>query len=227
MPRKAELTWEGAPRNRWSVMLGGVRYRVTCGQLGLPREQWTKDASYQAANAWWVGKQAELQTTRLALRPHNDRLVELESRKATALSLGMTEEAEGVAVEINRVSKLYPDEDPTVDPERAERIELATRLGIHTDPLVIDSLASGEQVWADRLERASLVPEDKTIGALIGSWIISHRGWDVLLLPNGSLWARPEFGQDGLPDTLICEEKDDPGACNVARREYVAVRPSR
>src|SRR5262245_56746553 len=37
-----------------------VVYRVSCADLGLPRDAWTKDADYQAANAWWLAKRAEL-----------------------------------------------------------------------------------------------------------------------------------------------------------------------
>ncbi len=67
MPRSYKAgTFDGPPHYRWTKMYNGVRYRITCEQLGLPRELWTKEGSYQAANLWWKQKQAEID---LANRP--------------------------------------------------------------------------------------------------------------------------------------------------------------
>jgi hypothetical protein len=41
-------------------MYRGVLYRVTCEQLGLPRQLWTREGSYRAANARWAAKKQEL-----------------------------------------------------------------------------------------------------------------------------------------------------------------------
>jgi integrase len=50
------MTWE--PRKeRWRKMFKGRVITVSCRQLGVPA---TKEASYQAANAWWRAKRAEL-----------------------------------------------------------------------------------------------------------------------------------------------------------------------
>jgi integrase len=46
--------------NGWYKMIDGKRYRIHCGDLGLPEEQWTEVASYKAAIAHWeklVGEQ--------------------------------------------------------------------------------------------------------------------------------------------------------------------------
>ena len=48
MPSSYKATWE-KDRYRWLKMLNGTRYRITCEQLGLPKAQWTKEKSYQAA----------------------------------------------------------------------------------------------------------------------------------------------------------------------------------
>ena len=51
---------EGKPDYRWVKRFRGVRYRVTCESLGLPRDGWTKEDSWQAANQWWQDHLAEL-----------------------------------------------------------------------------------------------------------------------------------------------------------------------
>jgi hypothetical protein len=58
--RKFLMSWEGKPYYRWVKMFQGVRYRVTCEALGLRRDRWTKEDSWQAANQWWQGRLAEL-----------------------------------------------------------------------------------------------------------------------------------------------------------------------
>ncbi len=61
MPRVYKAgTFEGMPNSRWVKMYAGERYRVTCAELHLPPEKWTKELSYQAANAWWEKKLAEI-----------------------------------------------------------------------------------------------------------------------------------------------------------------------
>jgi hypothetical protein len=45
------MSWD-AINIQWRKMVGGRTLRVSCGELGLPRECWTKEQSYQAANAW-------------------------------------------------------------------------------------------------------------------------------------------------------------------------------
>lgn len=52
------MSWEGAPYFRWVKMHRGVRYRVTCEQLGAM--VWTREGSYKLANKWWERKLAEI-----------------------------------------------------------------------------------------------------------------------------------------------------------------------
>lgn len=58
-------TFEAGPNFRWTKMFRGKRYRVSCAELGLDREQWTKEGSYRAANQWWhdvlQGRKKEVQ----------------------------------------------------------------------------------------------------------------------------------------------------------------------
>jgi hypothetical protein len=58
--RKFLMSWESKPYYRWVKMFMGVRYRVTCEALGLRRNSWTKEDSWQAANQWWQDRLAEL-----------------------------------------------------------------------------------------------------------------------------------------------------------------------
>jgi integrase len=74
MARVYLMSWDGKNR-RWLkeyTPRGGVKkkYAVSCRQLGLPRDQWTMDRSYQAANEWWKQKQDEIDAAhRPAVRP--------------------------------------------------------------------------------------------------------------------------------------------------------------
>ena len=56
MPRKLVLTFEPGPR-RWRRVYRGKTYTVSCRALGVAE---TKLDSYQAANAWWAAKRAEI-----------------------------------------------------------------------------------------------------------------------------------------------------------------------
>lgn len=58
--RKFLMSWESKPYYRWVKMFEGIRYRVTCEALGLRRDSWTKEDSWQAANQWWQHRLAEL-----------------------------------------------------------------------------------------------------------------------------------------------------------------------
>jgi integrase len=58
MPRKYHMSWEGPPKYRWVKMYKGVRYRISCQELGAM--VWTKEVSGAAANRWWENKLKEL-----------------------------------------------------------------------------------------------------------------------------------------------------------------------
>src|SRR5262249_32904725 len=76
MPRAYKAgTFDGPPHYRWTKMYNGIRYRVTCEQLGLPRELWTKEGSRQAANSWWEQKKLEID---IASQPPQRPLLPLE-----------------------------------------------------------------------------------------------------------------------------------------------------
>jgi hypothetical protein len=56
MPRLVEMTWVRSMK-RWSKMYRGVRYLISCRQLGTAE---TEEASVAAANEWWRAKKAEV-----------------------------------------------------------------------------------------------------------------------------------------------------------------------
>jgi integrase len=52
------MSWEGSPNFRWVKMYRGVRYRVTCHELGATA--FTKETTMGLANQWWLKKRAEI-----------------------------------------------------------------------------------------------------------------------------------------------------------------------
>src|SRR3954451_9092816 len=99
---KTTMTWEPA-KARWRKMLKGKVYTVSCEALGTPA---TKEASYQAANAWWREKLRELDAGWNAFRaahpyhPHESRLFILERRRDQARMDGKPEEANRIEAQI-------------------------------------------------------------------------------------------------------------------------------
>jgi integrase len=70
MARQMLMSWVPA-RKRWTKKYQGKMYVVSCKALSTPE---TKDASWRAANAWWVRKQAELDAESTAADAPNLRL---------------------------------------------------------------------------------------------------------------------------------------------------------
>jgi hypothetical protein len=56
MPRSYLMIWELGSR-RWRKVYKGKAYTLSCRDLKVPQ---TQDVSYQAANAWWTAKRAEI-----------------------------------------------------------------------------------------------------------------------------------------------------------------------
>jgi integrase len=152
-------------------MYKGVRYRISCADLRLPREAWTQEKSYQAANAWWQGKRASLDS--LPAHPHANILADLQERLDYAQSHNRPEEAGEVAQEIEVVRTL--DEDCEPIPAGASKfLEILRAFGWDgpaLDPLILRGLTPAEHVWADRLRRSPTVPPDRTIGYWADKWL--------------------------------------------------------
>ena len=73
---RTQMTWEPV-KARWKKIFRGKSYTISCTTLGVPP---SKTASYQAANAWWEDKKAEIEA---AVPPHPMASVvaELERRR--------------------------------------------------------------------------------------------------------------------------------------------------
>jgi integrase len=178
MAIKTEMTWEKA-KLRWRKMYRGRIYTVSCKELGVPA---TKEASYQAARAWWRVKRAELDG---AVPPHpfEDVLETLEFRRDWCRRHDQPDEAAVWAQRIEDVKRSPVSEDTNpwtavVSPSVAERIEFLERVGA-TIPGGIDPLSVEYQVgdgklwhsryWADR--QAEAVPDDKTVARQVKAWL--------------------------------------------------------
>src|SRR4051812_6870145 len=83
MPAAYLMAWEPT-RRRWWKQYRNTRYVVSCRQLDAPE---TKDGSYQAANAWWLAKKAEVDG-KLPPHPHAPLLESWARRLAWARSQG-------------------------------------------------------------------------------------------------------------------------------------------
>src|SRR4051794_37230786 len=75
MPAAYLMAWEPT-RRRWWKQYRNKRYVVSCRQLDAPE---TKEGSYQAANAWWLAKKAEVDG-KLPRHPLAD-LLEMRARR--------------------------------------------------------------------------------------------------------------------------------------------------
>jgi hypothetical protein len=90
-------------RKRWTKKYQGKMYAVSCSALGVPG---TKDASWRAANAWWVKKQAELDAAKApanALASSLAALAAMEVYRETG-TLPRSVQVEGYGVPPTRVN---------------------------------------------------------------------------------------------------------------------------
>ncbi len=92
--RRSVMTWESG-KKRWRKMYGGKLYVVSCSTLGTDHN---KEASYQAANAWWEKKRAEIDNPPLPAHPHQAILDKIDHRIAWAEEHGLT----GVTANLER-----------------------------------------------------------------------------------------------------------------------------
>ncbi len=182
MPARHDLTWD--PENRrWRVQHQGKRFVVSCKQLGVAG---TKEASYQAANAWWEAKQDELRGAQTAPHPHRDMLSELDARMAWARRHGHLRDIEDLKAKRDLVESLSEDSEDLVDQvvgfssETEELIELARRHGIEIprdlNIHVKDLIFGKSRVWDARLrsEKQPDIPEDRTLSGLCRRYMEQH-----------------------------------------------------
>lgn len=160
MPRKKPASWEGAPNYRWSKMIRGKRYRVTCRKLGLHASDWTKDRSWDAAKRYFdqleppapeVPAEVKQLDEKLSyVKQHRPHEVEVYKRLRKDVAAGTPPEG------------IYP-QDPTLN----IRLAYMQSLGIVIPPTIpmeeLSRLFGAGQVWEDRLASVRQVETSYTL----------------------------------------------------------------
>lgn len=148
------MTWEPGPR-RWRKFFKGTVHIISCRQLNVPE---TKEGSYQAANAWWQAKRAEI-IGRESPGPQQHIIDQLEPRKAW-----------------------YQQRGEVADAARIEEFiaELKQGDGDELHPSLVRHQYLGDEttrmIWRDRLVRDNppTIAEDQTIKAQAERWLSSQ-----------------------------------------------------
>lgn len=191
MALATEMTWERS-KLRWRKMYRGKVYTVSCKELDLPP---TKEASYQAANAWWRAKLVQLggearpgthavvrglqKRLDWARENHRDDLAnEVAARIVTAKRI-----AEAHAeTNIERAKKTEALSDLLVSaPDLDRRIKDLEDLGVvfpvGLTPRLLDTYLGDGRLWHDRLRHAPrpVLPEEKTVGGQVDAWLRSKK----------------------------------------------------
>jgi integrase len=144
------MTWQ-APRRRWRKWYKGLLYQVSCDQLGCTD---TKADSYQAANAWWMAKKAEIDSQQPSGKWSYE-IETLEKRRDWARAHGEAEQAAGYTGLINDLSHDMMDDLPS---------SIVRSMVFPSD--------QSNAVWQDRLSRDQLrVPEERLMGKQIKSYL--------------------------------------------------------
>jgi integrase len=172
------MSWEGEPHFRWTKMLKGDRYKVTCAELGVARINWTKDGSYQEANEWWLSQRARIDKERVAAHPHADTLADLQRRIEYADRQGLQAEVAAIDLQKQDLQVLPADQLPDLDPDTARRLDAARLLGItippDLDPSALAMLFGDSRIWADRFKTEKAVPTDKTVKTHAALWMANQ-----------------------------------------------------
>jgi integrase len=192
MPANYEMSWEGAPHFRWVRMHKGTRYRVKCRDLGLPPHLWTKQDSYQAANEWWVKKQAELD---MAPLPGNDPRKAARETLDYYLKYAEPEEvpafrAARAALDTHPIEGPAADDNPVPPPDLHiihENRQMLELFGASIPATVPDHVLSATlghaRVNAERVRMAGEVDPDATVGKLLDRWVtVMTDEWEAATL---------------------------------------------
>lgn len=114
MPRQQLMSWEGRPYYRWVKMHKGVRYRVSCEELQA--KDWTREATWKLANAWWEKKQLELGVVTPDLLATANSRVNARMDEVVEAAFDQTDHA-GKKLILKTYQRLLSEENPVVPPE--------------------------------------------------------------------------------------------------------------
>lgn len=164
-------------------MYRGGRYWVTCSELGLPEDKFTKDESYQAANQWWEQKLVELSVGNSTQEAVEDadypQLPEIRRRADFARRHGLASETESFEAEIREIRNSTPGELSGLSSEAVDKLKaLKILTGVDLsdmDPVAAEAVFGAGDVWGDRFAREKLVHPEKTIGALANKWLTDRQ----------------------------------------------------
>jgi integrase len=175
MPRKYMMSWEGTPNYRWVKMHKGIRYRITCDDLRVPR---TKDGSYQAANEWWRSQLATLNAPNVDADQAEDvesltRKIEYAANEAPELVASL--EATKKQLLSEAPGEITSDDDSVI----AENLELARLMGVvvppDLDPTVLQHIFGNRRIWQERLRRHRRTEANKTVGFQLDRFLDEQR----------------------------------------------------
>jgi hypothetical protein len=160
MPAAYFMAWEPT-RRRWWKQYRNTRHVVSCRQLDAPE---TKEGSYQAANAWWVARKAEIDG-KLPPHPHARILRILAQRIAWAQAHGLEEQVASIREEY----------------AKAEADKAGVSYGRQAGPLDVPSLVvdlTTDAIWDDRISRDQVSPADpdRSVGHQSGLWLAELKG---------------------------------------------------
>ena len=167
MPAAYLMAWEPT-RRRWWKQYRNARYVVSCRQLDALE---TKEGSYQAANAWWLAKKAEVDG-KMPPHPLAD-LIEMRVRRlAWARSHGREDLAQSVQEEIGRIEA---DTEGEV---------FGRKRPLDVPGMVVETMQ--DAIWSDRLSRhkEESSDPDRSMRHQVALWL-------------GELKGRVEAGQFG------------------------------
>ena len=157
--------WNGES-SRWRWMINGERVSVTCLELGLPEDQWTKEGSRKAAYDYKMKLAGQKATDKANRHPHAERIAKLEERFQIASDLGL--DTTEISKEIEETKQLEIDQTAYLDQSTVSKIKAAELiLGISlasVDAIALNALFGSDQLWNDRQRRSGRVEIGKTIG---------------------------------------------------------------
>jgi len=164
MPRIYEMSWEGSPNFRWVKMHKGVRHRVSCEELGVPK---TRQESYQAANEWWRKQKGVAE--KAVLHDETKELLKELERRASYAATHDPSLLPAIQAEQAEVLRENADDRPPLPNVAAinRNLEAAKLYGIEVpenlDPLVLQKYFGDQQVWNERFQQAGTTEKEKTL----------------------------------------------------------------
>lgn len=164
MPYAELMTWD-EKRKYWRRFQDGKRFTVSCRQLGLPKDQHTKEASREAANEWWKKIEATLTLLPSTTPAQQVLLNELDKRKAFATRF-----------DPSLLPELQEREQPIKDTPNPNMLYLEGPIERHG---IWGKIADGDQleayadmmtdrkVWQERTKRVDAGDKERSFGKLV------------------------------------------------------------